>query len=277
MWGQTPHGIQCVGTDPARDTWVSYLCYTKKRMARKPRLLKEYGIYHIINRGVEKRDIFLDRQDYSRFIIGLECFNCLESINLWSFLRLNNGHEGLQSLLKEKLQLFRSQKREPLVEILAFVLMPNHYHLIVKEIKPDGISQFLKKMGGYSVYFNNRYNRVGPLFQSRFKSIEISDERQMGVVFNYVHANPVEIIEPGWKKFNVQDPKKATEYICKYPWSSYPDYIGKTQNPYVTQREHYLKFLQGNQGCQKSVEDWVVQHYQKVFHDEDTVKLFLDI
>jgi putative transposase len=245
-------------------------------MARKPRLLKEGGIYHIINRGVEKRDIFLDRQDYSRFIIGLECFNCLESINLWIFLRLNKNHENLQSLLKEKLQTFRSQKREPLVEVLAFVLMSNHYHLIVKEIKSGGISQFLKKMGGYSAYFNHRYDRVGPLFQSRFKSIEIQDERQMAVVFNYLHTNPVEMIEPGWKKFHVQDPKRAIEYIRSYPWSSYSDYIGKIQHPFVTSRDYYLQFLQGNQGCQKSVEDWIMQHYQKVFHDEDTVKLFLD-
>lgn len=245
-------------------------------MARKPRIIQVGGIYHIINRGVEKRDIFLDNQDYSRFVIALECFNNSENISLWNFLRLHKNNENLQSLLREKLQLFRSQKHEPLVEILAFVLMPNHYHLVIREIHKDGISLFLKKLGGYSSYFNSRHNRVGPLFQSRFKSIEIQNERQLGVVFNYVHSNPVELIDQGWKTFNIQDPKKAIDFLQTYRWSSYADYIGISQNPFVTQRDFYLKFFGGANSCKKSVEDWVLYHMQKVFHDTETRKIFLE-
>ena len=166
-------------------------------MPRQNRKFEVGGVYHIFNRGVEKRKIFLKNQDYSRFILALEFLNNKQSIDIWHALfRNDNLSTGggtvpppvdSRLLIRERLENFRGKKKKPIVEILAFALMPNHFHLILREIQEGGISLFMRKLGGYSTYFNKQHNRVGPLLQGRYKSVQIKDEIQLGNIFNYVH------------------------------------------------------------------------------------------
>lgn len=93
--------------------------------------------------------------------------------------------------------------------------MPNHYHLILREIISGGISLFMQKIGGYTGYFNQQYNRNGTLFDSRYKYIEIKDDAQLFAAFNYVHTNPVELVEPMWKEQKVKDFDKAKSFLKK--------------------------------------------------------------
>lgn len=221
-------------------------------MPRKPRQLEVNRTYHIVNRGVEKRTIFLKNQDYSRFILALEFFNDQTASNLWQLIERFN-----QILFEKRLTERRKTPRKRIVDLLAFALMPNHYHLILREIIPNGISLFMQKLGGYTSYFNKQYNRVGPLFQSRYKSVLIQDDVQLHAVFAYVHTNPVELIEPGWKESKVENKKRALEYLENYKRSSYRDYIGVPTFPTSTQREFFLEFFGGAQKCREAVEDWV--------------------
>ncbi|KKQ35767.1 MAG: hypothetical protein US50_C0005G0003 [Candidatus Nomurabacteria bacterium GW2011_GWB1_37_5] len=246
-------------------------------MPRTPRVIERDGIYHVFNRGVEKRKIYMNNQDFSRFCISLELFNCEEEADFWSFLSGHYKDKNLNRLLTEKLHEFRKKKLKPIVEILAFCLMPNHFHFILREIVEGGISKFMTKLGGYCTYFNLRHKRVGSLFQSRFKSVPIKDERQLGVIFNYVHTNPVELIERGWKNFNVKDYKMTIEFLNNYKWSSYGDYIGESIHPFITRRDFFHDFIGNTKDCRNFTEEWVKAKAQ-ILSDDDRIKtIFLDL
>ncbi|HEX9722020.1 MAG TPA: transposase [Candidatus Paceibacterota bacterium] len=222
-------------------------------MPRGPRQFEIGNIYHVVNRGVEKRRIFLKNQDYSRFIFGLEFFNSEESARLWELL----AKAGTVPAFGERLDNARSKTKQRIVELLAFALMPNHYHLIMREIMPNGISSFMRKMGGYSTYFNKQYERVGSLFQSRYKAVPIKNDEQLYTTFVYVHTNPVELKEPLWKDFQVRDEKRALAWLEEYRWSSYHDYLGRQMFPETTQREFFLNFYGGEEKCRGAVEEWI--------------------
>ena len=137
--------------------------------------------------------------------------------------------------------------------------MPNHFHLLVRQLVVGGISKFMKKLnGGYGGYFNRKYRRKGYVFQDRFTAVHIKNEEQLKVVFVYVHTNPISLIEPKWKEIGIKNPEKAIDFLeNKYRWSSYPDYIGKKNFPSVTDREFMLKIMGEEQGCKEFVEGWI--------------------
>lgn len=223
-------------------------------MPRKAREFEIGAIYHIVNRGVEKRRIFETNQDYSRFILALEFFNAKNPFKLWDLFERTASNPAL---LKKRLEGQRDTPHSPIVDFLAFALMPNHFHLIVKEIVEGGVSLFMQKIGGYSTYFNKQHDRVGPLFQSRYKAVRVQDDIQLANVFVYVHTNPVELVEAGWKEFKVKDPNKALTYLENYKWSSYRDYIGSATFPTVIQQDFFHSFYGREQACRNAVEDWV--------------------
>lgn len=179
--------------------------------------------YHVYNRGVEKRDIFLDDKDYFRFIHDLYEFNDKDPVLNLNF-RFKSNYGAPSSIVK---------KRKKLVEILCFCLMPNHFHLILKQLIDGGVSLFMQKLAGYAYYFNLKYKRVGSLFQGKFKAIEIDSENYLLHLSRYQHLNPVELIEPDWKEKGIKNPKKVKKFLESYRWSSYLDYIGIKNFPSV--------------------------------------------
>lgn len=144
--------------------------------------------YHIYNRGVDKRDVFNDEKDFKRFLIGMKEFNRVDAIgSLYEkYLREKRANGGSTSMIKVK-PLFLGK---PLVEIVAFCLNPNHYHLIVKQIADKGVEKFMQKLGtSYTMYFNGKYKRSGSLFQGRFKSIHIDSNEYLLHLSAYVNKN----------------------------------------------------------------------------------------
>lgn len=229
-------------------------------MPRAPRQFKVGKIYHILNRGVDTRKIFLNNQDYSRFLLSLEFFNAEKSIDIWNLIHPQSKGGSDPPLLAEmakRINEKREEDSEPIVEIMAFALMPNHYHLVLKEITPDGISSFMKKIGGYSTYFNKQNNRSGSLFESRYKCIEIKNDAQLLVVFNYVHTNPVELVEPQWKEKKIKNFNQAKNFLENYQWSSYPYYINSEINSSVINKKFFIKFFRGEKNCKKEIENWI--------------------
>ena len=221
-------------------------------MPRVPRELEIGEIYHVVKRATEGRKMFRKPQDFHRFILGLEFFNGPEPVSLWDLLV---GSDPAK--LGERLRAERGKKRMPIAELLVFVLMPNHIHLILRETRKGGISRYMQKLGGYSTYFNKQYKRMGSLFQSRFKAVHIKDDVQLNTVFAYVHTNPVELWEPGWKERRVRNPERAIKKLEDYWASSYNDYIGKPTFPHVVSREFFLEFYGSEKSCKGAVEDWV--------------------
>jgi len=136
--------------------------------------------------------------------------------------------------------------------------MPNHIHLLLRQLKDDGISRFMQKVGGgYANYFNKKYNRKGHLF-NKFKSVYITDDDQLKTVFAYIHTNPLSFPEPGWKENGIKDENKAIKFLEEeYRWSSHFDYLGKKNFPSVTNRDFISEIMGGEQGCRDTTRDWV--------------------
>jgi putative transposase len=158
-------------------------------------------------------------------------------------------------------QYIKKGKREPrkiLVEILAFCLMPNHYHLLLRQKRENGIVNFMQKLGtGYTMYFNQKYNRVGGLLQGRFKAVIVNKEEYFIHLPYYIHLNPLDLIMSKWQEGRIKNFNKAIKFLENYRWSSYLDYIGKKNFPSVTQRGFLLEFFGGEKEYRKATKKWL--------------------
>lgn len=216
---------------------------------RKPQFV-ENQIYHVYNRGVEKRNIFSADKDYFRFIHDLFEFNDEDpTFNVAYYF--NSGTKKIESQHIEK----ENKPRKLLVEILIFTLMPNHFHLLLRQKKEKGIVRFMQKLGtGYTNYFNTKYKRVGGLFQGRFKAALVSEEAHFIHLPFYIHTNPLDLI---YGSSTPIDWREQEKFLENYRWSSYPDYIGKKNFPSVTSREFLLKFFGGEKEYAKTTRNWL--------------------
>jgi len=156
--------------------------------------------YHVYNRGVEKRITFLDSRDYQRFLQTIE------------YYRFKNPPAKFSARNRPSLKQ-KIQKEELLVEIICFCLMPNHFHLELRQEDEKGITEFMRKaLNSYTKYFNTKHKRVGPLFQGAFKAKHIQDNEQLVHLSRYIHLNPL------------------IDYLAKdlfsYQYSSFPEFIG---------------------------------------------------
>jgi putative transposase len=143
--------------------------------------------YHIFNRGVDKREIFLNVKDYDRFILAMDLLNDKEDGLMieWRDYKKTNPRATLEDFLKPG---FR--KREALVKIIAYCLNPNHYHFILKQIEEKGIERFMHKLGtSHTKYFNTKQKRSGTLFQGRFRAVHIDSNEYLLYLSAYVNKN----------------------------------------------------------------------------------------
>jgi len=169
--------------------------------------------YHVYNRGVEKRTIFLDTDDYRRFLLLLCLFNDGKSLTVRDFRRNDNCRGST------------SANQETLVDIGAYCLMPNHFHILIKEKKEGGLRDFVHKLTtGYTMYFNKKYERVGPLFQGTFKAEHANSDEYLKYLFSYIHLNPLKIFDKDWKEDGLKDIDMAKSFLNEYEYSSYLDY-----------------------------------------------------
>ncbi|MCL5071662.1 MAG: hypothetical protein M1308_12330 [Actinobacteria bacterium] len=211
-------------------------------------------IYHVYNRGVEKRNIFLDSQDRLRAIHDLFEFNDLEPAD--KFLKFLLPPHRQHS--EVKLPRIERGSRKLIVEILAFYLGNNHFHLMLRQMKENGITLFMRKFGtGYTNYFNQKYDRVGSLFQGPFKASLIKTDAHFIHLPYYIHLNALDSIAPEWRDRKINDINKAIKFLDSYRWSSHLDYSGKKNFPSVTQREFLMNFWSGPEEYRKSIVRWI--------------------
>src|SRR3989344_4929753 len=179
-------------------------------------------IYHIYNRGVEKRTVFNDDNDKLRF---------------QRMLYLANGDKPI---------VFKRVQGEPLdkdrgtasTAILAYSLMSNHFHIVAKEVHTGGISKFMGKLStSYSMYFNIKNDRSGPLFCRPFRSKPVGSDDYLRWLMSYVHLNPLDLFQPGWKEKGIGDTSEAKKFLASYPFSSYPDYFGNRLESKIISRD----------------------------------------
>ena len=177
--------------------------------------------YHVFNRGAHKSVIFKGYGEYERFQALLLVCNRKESTHLANLLTKYKGPSFIKLFDEEVVG-----EDERLVEVLSYCLMPNHFHLVVRQKVEDGITTFMRKVGtAYSMYFNAKHEHSGTLFQGRFKSVHVDNDAHYKWLFQYVHLNPVELFEPKWKENGVKNAPGAERFLARYHWSSHYDYV----------------------------------------------------
>ncbi|MBI2450159.1 MAG: transposase [Candidatus Nealsonbacteria bacterium] len=228
-------------------------------------------IYHIVIRAVEGLKLFKDQKDYFRMIHDLFEFNDEKPTSSYYRQEQKLTRTVLVSLDSS---YKRHTGRECLLEILAFCLMPNHAHLLVRQLRNGGISKFMRKIGaGYGGYYNKKYKRSGHLFQGKYKIVHVKDDKQLITVFVYIHTNPVAILVQNWKERGISGRKlqEIIEFLENYRWSSYSDYLGKRNFPSVTSREFLFETVGGAGEGQRFVNDWL--QFKKELADSQRVAI----
>lgn len=166
--------------------------------------------YHIYSRGVDKRPIFLCNQDKDRFV---------------KLLYLCNGEEALDVRDLPKEDVLAEDRGESLVDIGAYCLMSNHFHLLLHEKSEGGITAFmLRLLTSYSMYFNKKYKRTGRLFESSFKAKHLETDEALEYLYSYIHLNPVKAVDSDWRREGIKDMEATKDFLSRYLYSSYLDY-----------------------------------------------------
>jgi|SRR3989344_112788 len=202
--------------------------------------------YHIYNRGTDKRKVFLNPADYKRFIALLYLCNSTDPV------RMDMRRKFLN-------QIFKTKRSETLVDIGSYCLMPNHFHLLIREKNENGISLFMQKLTtAYTMYFNKKYERNGSLFQGTFKVRHIDTDNYLKYLFAYIHLNPIKLIEPRWKEKKIGNITKARKFMENYLYSSYSEYIGldREQKAILT-IETFPKYFKDGNDFRNTLESWL--------------------
>jgi putative transposase len=174
--------------------------------------------YHLFNRGAHKQAIFTSPADYDRFSLLLYLANNTKAVNLRDTLKMYKG-QTFESIFEKE------PRDERLVDIYAYCLMPNHFHLVVQQKSERGITLFARKLlTGYSMYFNITHGHSGILSQGAIKSRHINNDPYFRYIFAYVHLNPLSLAYPGWEERGITDHTGARKFLYEYAYSSFPDY-----------------------------------------------------
>lgn len=195
-------------------------------------------IYHVVNRGNASLPIFKGKRDYSRFVQTVLYYQFSSPPTKLS--QLPNIPQPERAKIIHELE----KKSETLVEIIAYCLMPNHFHFILKQLKDGGILNFTRlSCNSYSRYFNTKHQRKGSLFEGRFKAIRIETDSQLLHLSRYVHLNP-------YSSFVT----KTVEETTHYPYSSLPEYLGISKEK-TCYKEAILNFFSGIKDYERFVLD----------------------
>ncbi len=183
--------------------------------------------YHIYNRGLNKQDTFTKNGDYSHFLKTL------------FYYQIQNPKPKFSTYRRTK--VFPVDASKKIVEIICYCLMPNHFHLLIKQLKEGGVSEFMRKfIHSYTKYRNVKYSRQGPVFQGIFKAVRIETDEQLIHTSRYIHLNPLVSL--------------LVKNLELYPWSSYQEYLGLDGNQQVA-KDEILKFFKSTEDYQKFVLD----------------------
>jgi len=211
--------------------------------------------YHVYNRGVNKMKTFMRTHDYWRFMFLLHLCNDSKPVRIDNVTRNEQG----STLLKIQEKIFTSERSETLVDIGAFCLMPNHFHILVRAKNDDGLPKFMQKLiTAYSMYVNKQYQRTGPLFSGRFKAQHVTDDAYLKYLFAYIHLNPVKLIDSEWKENGIRDKRLAQKYLDEYEYSSYREYTeGNTLLGSILQKDVFPEYFAKNADFKTYVKDWL--------------------
>lgn len=200
--------------------------------------------YHVFNRGVNKGKIFFFETDWVYF---------------QRLLYLRNDASGhLRPERYKNTQLSDIKIEKPLVNIQAYSLMPNHFHLLLSEIESGGISTFMRRLlTSYSMYINKKYDRTGPLMCRPFRSKHVDSDEYLRWVISYIHLNPLDIHVSNWEEQEIRDIESINIFIREFPYSSYVDYyVTKRDEASILNKESLPIFISELEDIQNMLKTW---------------------
>jgi len=170
-------------------------------------------IYHVCNRAVEGRNIFIRDKDNAYFLENL---------------LIGNTESNLDHHWRRNPENLEKIKKNPLVEISCLCLMPNHFHIIMRQLVDNGIAKLMQRScNSFAKYTNAKYERKGSLFMGPYKAMHISSENYATHLFTYIHANPLDLILPKWRdgELSKSDWGRAKKFLKNYRYSSLPIFL----------------------------------------------------
>jgi putative transposase len=213
----------------------------------------EGELYHIFNRGTEKRNIFLGKKDYERFIVNMILFN--------------SKQEPIRNISRYNIELASHKiPNDPLVKIHAFSFLPNHFHLMIEQIAESGVARFIHRIEmGYSHYFNKLYSRNGNLFQGAYKIVHVNNDAYRLYLPLYIHLNALDLLGPeeGWKERGIKNKINAIGFLRNYQWSSLGEYLRIQSFPFVS-RDILDELYKSPKEWEMSLKEWLPE-YQEMF------------
>lgn len=219
-------------------------------MRKTPFINGEY--YHIYNRGTDKRNIFSDEKDMVRFFKSMIVFNCVDGVRSIRDIPNISQTSDVWEVKSE------FEDKNKMIEFVAFCLNPNHFHFILRQIIDGGISEFMKRLGGYTKYFNEKHKRSGVLFQGKFKSIHINSNEYLLYLSAYVNLND-----------RVHFSRRRTSESEVLSWSSRSEYgynDGIDDNIGLCSKDIILSQFKDKEGykkfCTESMENILNRKYQ---------------
>lgn len=220
-------------------------------MPRRPTPLITGEIYHVFNRSVAKQPIFITNRDYQR---AMETINFYRFSNLpLSFSHYERLAQKIKTVVLESIQTTDRKQ----ISILAYCLMPNHFHFQIEQLIGSGIHNFLRNLqNSYAKYFNTKRDRSGALFQSMFKAVRIESDEQLVHVNRYIHLNPL-------TSYVIREPKE----LEKYPWCSFKEYLENDTNN-IVDKEKVLSYFKSPTDFKKFTFDQVdyQRHLENIKH-----------
>ncbi len=187
------------------------------------KVYKKNSYYHIFNRGVAKNKIYLDEQDYKHFLFYLKLY-----------LIDKHPEADLQGRTLKVSPSRIPNNFTDTIKLHAYCLMPNHYHLLLYQTEKYLIRDFMRSFGTkYSMYFNRKYKRVGPVFQGKYKGVLVDTQDQLFYLTKYIHTNPLGILPSG-------------SDLEGYKYSSYGNYLGRFSQNWLDHKKILSTFTSNN-------------------------------
>lgn len=185
--------------------------------------LVEHEYYHIYNRGNGKHSIFTCEEDYERFMKLLYVCNSEKKFVF------------RDSIVDQGIDAWDFETGDALVEIVAWVLMPNHFHILLCSHRSDlwekgynPITEFMRKLGtAYAMFFNKTHQRAGSLFEGKFKSLHVDKNNYFHYLFSYIHLNPIKLIQSDWREVGIKNKDNTLEYLSGFYYSSFVDFFAE--------------------------------------------------
>lgn len=200
--------------------------------------------YHLYNHAIDNKILFQNSSDYKRFLFCLKELNDEKNVSLYE----------RQLYLKNDWEIKRGN---PLVDILSYTLIPTHFHISFKARGAREASLFLQKIGiAYTYYFNKKYNRKGPLFCGKMKTVHIDNEAYFQYITYYTHLNILDLINKKWREGKMNLSPKEQKFLFTYPWSSIGFYVSRAPNEIIN-TELAEEFFPSVQEYEKELIKWV--------------------